>query len=110
MRIYSQHYLRRFIENLTRLVEELSAEGLQILSTNLGIHSGFWRWVASDQASDGFWLNTNSTYKIALELNALPKFRPSPQMMEKFCHLISRASSFTRPTLHLLRVLYVKEG
>jgi hypothetical protein len=37
-------------------VKELSAEALQILSTALGIHLGFWAWVASD----GFWQNTHS--------------------------------------------------
>ncbi|KAI0321402.1 hypothetical protein OF83DRAFT_311254 [Amylostereum chailletii] len=46
------------------LVKELSAEALQILSTALGIHLGFWAWVASDQASDGFWLNTHNDGKI----------------------------------------------
>ena len=44
------------------VVKELSGEGLQILSTALGIHLGFWAWVISDDASDGFWLNTHSEY------------------------------------------------
>ena len=45
------------------LVKELSAEGLQILGTNLGIHLGFWTWVTSKQASDSYWLNTHSKYE-----------------------------------------------
>jgi hypothetical protein len=43
-----------------RLVKEMSGEALQLMSTALGIHLAFWAWVASEQASDGFWLNTHS--------------------------------------------------
>ncbi|KDQ21182.1 hypothetical protein BOTBODRAFT_25607 [Botryobasidium botryosum FD-172 SS1] len=46
------------------LVKELSGDALQLLSTALGIHTGFWEWVASDDAADGFWLNTNNNGKI----------------------------------------------
>jgi hypothetical protein len=44
----------------SRAVKSLSAEALQILSTALRIHLGFWAWVISDQATDGHWQNTYS--------------------------------------------------
>lgn len=46
------------------LVKEMSGEALQLMSTALGIHLAFWAWVASEQASDGFWLNTHNDGKI----------------------------------------------
>jgi hypothetical protein len=55
----------------TSVVKELSAEGLQILSTALGIHIGFWAWVISDDASDGFWLNTHSEFVIRVARTAV---------------------------------------
>jgi len=46
------------------LVKELSGEALQMLSTALGIHCAFWAWVASEEASDGSWLNDHNGGKI----------------------------------------------
>jgi len=72
-------------------VKELSAEALQILSTALGIHLGFWAWVASDQASDGFWQNTHS------ECNSRLFFVDTDcttKMMAKFFPSIFLALSF----------------
>jgi hypothetical protein len=42
-----------------RVVKELSAEAMQMLSTALNIHLGFWSWVTSDDAAEGSWLNTH---------------------------------------------------
>jgi hypothetical protein len=51
-----------FLITLFRFITELSAEALQIISTAFPLHLVFWRWVLSDEASDGFWYNKKGVY------------------------------------------------
>lgn len=68
-----------------RLVKEMSGEALQLMSTALGIHLAFWAWVASEQASDGFWLNTHSKSAVGRIYLNITITDYHFQMMVKFC-------------------------
>jgi putative SOS response-associated peptidase YedK len=91
------------------VVKELCGEGLQLLSTALGIHFGFWEWVISDDASDGFWLNTHSE---SIELFAgvwVYDIGRDLQTMAKFCPLICLASNST-PRRQFQRLVWYAKG
>ena len=76
--LFSSFQTSKYMKTPLRLVKEMSGEALQLMSTALGIHLAFWAWVASEQASDGFWLNTHSKSvvgRIYLKFNIIIIFR-----------------------------------